>query len=68
MSERVGFMKVMPCGYVRTGVLSQHLDHYRDCLHEACHARITEWEAIKKQAKEANMTIPEILDKTTVLM
>jgi hypothetical protein len=30
----------MPCGYVRTGKLKDHLRHYRACSHPECKARL----------------------------
>ena len=30
----------MPCGYKRTGVLKEHVAHYRQCEHPACKERL----------------------------
>jgi hypothetical protein len=36
----------LPCGYVRTGKLKEHLAHYRACSHPFCKERLAAWEAI----------------------
>lgn len=51
--------KVMPCGYVRTGRLKEHLAHYRQCEHPACKERLKAWEDLKKQFIESQKNLGE---------
>ncbi len=46
-------IKIMPCGYHRTGKLKDHLAHYRQCNHDACKARIVAWEKLKEAFKKS---------------
>jgi hypothetical protein len=39
----------MPCGYVRTGKLKEHVAHYRTCNDPACKARLAAFKSIKTQ-------------------
>jgi hypothetical protein len=51
-------MKIMPCGYKRTGKLKEHLNHYRQCQHPACKDRLHAWNMMRQQfAKEAIIKI-----------
>lgn len=41
----------MPCGWVRTGKMAEHLAHYRQCEHPACKARLEAWEQLRRDMR-----------------
>lgn len=53
-------IKIMPCGYERTGKLKEHLAHYRACEHEECKKRVKAWEDLKEAFKRGQTATGEI--------
>lgn len=53
-------IKIMPCGYKRTGKLKEHLAHYRACEDEACKERVKAWEELKEAFKKGQTPTGEI--------
>jgi hypothetical protein len=45
-------MNALPCGYVRTGKLREHIAHYRSCGHPFCRGRLQEWDSICAEAQK----------------
>ena len=41
--NKMNTSKVMPCGWQKTGIMREHIAHYRSCKHPACRARREAW-------------------------
>lgn len=44
---------IMPCGWQRTGVLKEHIAHYRSCSHPACVERLQVYNNLKSEIAES---------------